>query len=183
MAEYKMKIMGVELREANHFADERGVVDRAFSKDENDSDFVAGKILISHNKAGAVRAINFQQTNPKAKRITCVAGKLFVAVVDLRKGSNTFGRWETYELSPENHFVLCVPPGIGIGCYSITGSISINLSEESSHVTTDTSIFWKDPDLAIVWPKQTETAAILTERAKNFMSFSEYVEKYGGVEV
>jgi dTDP-4-dehydrorhamnose 3,5-epimerase len=178
-----MKITGVELREANHFADERGAVDRTFSKDENDSNFVAGKILVSHNNAGAVRAINFQQTNPKAKRITCVAGKLFVAVVDLRKGSPDFGKWESCELSPENHFVLCVSPGIGIGCYSITNSISINLSEESSRVTTDTSIFWKDPDLAIEWPKQAEVMAILTERARNFMSFSEYVEKYGGVEV
>jgi len=178
-----MKIAGIELREANHFVDERGVVDRAFSKDENDSSFVAGKILISHNNAGAVRAINFQQTNPKAKRITCVAGKLFVAVVDLRKGSRTFGKWEAYELSPENHFILCVSPGIGIGCYSITDSISINLSEESSHVTADTSIFWKDPDLAIVWPKQAETVAILTERAKNFIRFTEYLKEYGGIEV
>jgi dTDP-4-dehydrorhamnose 3,5-epimerase-like enzyme len=57
------------------------------------------------------------------------------------------------------------------------------MNEESYEVVQDMSIFWKDPDITIAWPKQAETVAILTERAKNFISFSEYVEKYGGIEV
>jgi dTDP-4-dehydrorhamnose 3,5-epimerase-like enzyme len=52
-----MKIEGVELRKANHFVDERGVVDRTFSKDENDSGFVAEKSYLS--------SIQFQLIYPK----------------------------------------------------------------------------------------------------------------------
>jgi dTDP-4-dehydrorhamnose 3,5-epimerase len=182
-SDIEIKIKGIELRIAQRFSDSRGSVDRYFAKEELDPDFNAGKLLISHNKAGAVRAINFQQTNPKAKRITCVEGRLFVAVVDLRKGSGTFGKWQSFELTPENHCVLCVPPGTGVGCYSLTDSISLNLSEESSGVTSDTSIFWKDPDLAIEWPPESETNVILSQRGKSFMSFAEYKNKYSGIEI
>jgi dTDP-4-dehydrorhamnose 3,5-epimerase len=175
-------IAGIEIDKASRFEDDRGLVDRILVLNKDDH-FCPTKIVVSHGNKGAVRALNFQQVNPQKKRVTCVAGQLWVVLVDLRKGSSTFGKWHGFEMNPQNHCVLIVPPGCAIGCYSITNTISINMNEESSEIVEDMSIFWKDPDLTISWPKQSETTAIVTERAKNFMSFSEYVEKYGGIEV
>jgi dTDP-4-dehydrorhamnose 3,5-epimerase len=175
-------IAGIEVDEASRFEDNRGLVDRILVLNK-DYRFCPTKILVSHGNKGAVRALNFQQVNPQKKRVTCVSGQLWTVLVDLRKGSTTFGKWQGFEMNPQNHRVLIVPPWCAIGCYSITDTISINMNEETSEIIQDMSIFWKDPDLAIAWPKQAETIAILTERAKKFMGFSEYVEKYGGIEV
>jgi len=176
------EIAGIETREISRFEDERGQVDRILAMN-NDEDFCLSKILLTRGNKGAVRALNFQQVNPSRKRVTCIAGQLWTVLVDLRKGSETFGKWQGFELNPENRRILVVPPGCAIGCYSITETISINMNEEGAEITQDMSIFWKDKDLAIAWPSQSDEIAILTERAKDFMSFAEYVEKYGGIEV
>jgi dTDP-4-dehydrorhamnose 3,5-epimerase len=107
----------------------------------------------SRSRRGIVRGMHFQPG--MAKLVRCARGSIFDVVVDLRVGSPTFGRWEGYELSDENHRQFYCPDGFAHGfCV---------LSEEAD-VVYKTSAYWdpaseggfayNDSEVGIDWPVQ-----------------------------
>jgi dTDP-4-dehydrorhamnose 3,5-epimerase len=73
--------------------------------------------------------------------------------VDVRVGSNTFGRWVSERLSADNHKQLYVPPGFAHGfCVLSESALLAYKCTELYHPETELSIAWNDPELAIDWP-------------------------------
>jgi dTDP-4-dehydrorhamnose 3,5-epimerase len=106
-------------------------------------------------KVGTIRGIHFQ-TPPAAqgKLVRCLAGRLVDVVVDLRRGSATFGRWISMTLSPEQNNQLWIPTGFGHGFCTLEPDtvISYRVTDYYSP-ENDKGVAWNDPEIGIRWPE------------------------------
>ncbi|MGO7645985.1 dTDP-4-dehydrorhamnose 3,5-epimerase family protein, partial [Rhizobium ruizarguesonis] len=67
-------------------------------------------------KTGTVRGLHFQiPPFAQGKMVRCLAGRIMDVVVDIREGSQSFGKWLSQELSQENGMQLWVPAGFAQG--------------------------------------------------------------------
>ena len=75
------------------------------------------------------------------------------AVVDLRRGSPTFGEWEGFELNDENMHSVYVPAGFAHG-FCVTGEIADVMYKQDRYYSgaTERGIRYDDPDIGIEWP-------------------------------
>jgi dTDP-4-dehydrorhamnose 3,5-epimerase len=93
------------------------------------------------------------EPHAEAKLVRCTAGAVFDVIVDVRPGSPTFGRWQSFELNDENRFTLFVPPGFAHGFETLVDGAEIFYQMTRPHVlAAERGVVWNDPDLAIAWP-------------------------------
>ena len=96
-------------------------------------------------------------------------------VVDLRKGSETFGQWEGFVLSEENKKELLIPEHFGHGYLVLESSIVSYKCAENFYGEYDDGIIWNDKRLAIDWPlDEVEGKIILSDKDKNLQTFEEF---------
>ncbi len=105
-------------------------------------------------KAGTIRGLHFQ-LNPcsETKLVRCIRGRIYDVAVDLRKGSETFGKWLGLELSEENKKLFFIPRGFAHGFCSLTDTAEVLYKVDNVYSPGyERGIIWNDPDLAIKWP-------------------------------
>ncbi|CAM2141483.1 dTDP-4-dehydrorhamnose 3,5-epimerase [Pararobbsia alpina] len=147
----------IKLIEPQVFGDARGFFYESFNAREFaqltgvDTPFVQDNH--SRSAKGVLRGLHYQIEHAQGKLVRVVAGEVFDVVVDIRRSSPNFGKWEGIRLSAENKRQLWVPPGFA------HGFLVVSESAEFLYKTTDywypaheRSIVWNDPDLAIEWP-------------------------------
>jgi dTDP-4-dehydrorhamnose 3,5-epimerase len=82
-----------------------------------------------------------------------VEGAVYDVVVDIRRGSPTFGTWRGFELSAANLLQLYVPPGCAHGfCVTSEQALVLYKCTEFYSPHDERGIIWNDPALAISWP-------------------------------
>src|SRR2546423_1890572 len=101
---------GPILIESSVHGDERGFFQETYRRSAHgelgiDLDFVQDNH--SRSRRGIVRGMHYQ--HGMAKLIRCARGEIYDVLVDVRRGSATFGQWEGFELSDENHLQLFCP--------------------------------------------------------------------------
>lgn len=106
----------------------------------------------SVSQRGVLRGLHFQvPPHEHIKCVTCVQGKLFDAVVDLRQGSPTYGEHFTVELDAEVGNVLYVPAGLAHGFYVMSETaVFLNRTSSMYHGPSDGGIRWDS--CGIEWP-------------------------------
>jgi len=104
----------VKIVDVKAYGDDRGY----FMKTYKRPDFIAGGIdceFVQDNQSsstrGVLRGLHFQIEHPQAKLVRVVSAKVFDVAVDLRKGSQTYGKWEGVVLSAENKRQFFIPRG------------------------------------------------------------------------
>lgn len=119
-----------------------------------DADF--GQDNASFSRAGVVRGLHFQSPNPQAKLVEAVVGEILDVVVDLRRGSPTFGRWHGERLSADSRRQLWVPVGFahGFQVLSPEGALVAYKVAGPYDPSAERTLLWDDPDLGIDWPRQ-----------------------------
>ena len=107
----------------------------------------------SRSGRGVVRGMHFQVGRGTSKLVRCARGAILDVLVDLRKGSPTFGEWEGFELNDENLHQLYVPIGFAHG-FCVTSEIAdvIYKIDEYYADETERGIRYDDPDVGIEWP-------------------------------
>ena len=107
----------------------------------------------SRSVRGTVRALHFQAEPGQAKLVRAARGKVYDVAVDLRRASPTFGEFEAFELSDENHLQLFVPVGFAHGFCALSEVADV-IYKVSAYFdpATEHGIAWDDPDIAIPWP-------------------------------
>ena len=86
-------------------------------------------------------------------------------VVDLRKGSDTYGKWFSIELSSENKKQLLIPKGFGHAFLTLTDDVEVQYKvDEYYSPQHDRSLRWDDPDIGIQWPIENP---VLSEKDAN----------------
>jgi len=108
----------------------------------------------SRSTQGVLRGLHFQlNPHPQAKLVRCVAGEIFDVAVDLRRSSPTFGQWVGARLSGADHRQLWVPAGFSHGFLVLSESADVLYKTSGFwHRTSERSLRWDDPALAIDWP-------------------------------
>jgi dTDP-4-dehydrorhamnose 3,5-epimerase len=107
----------------------------------------------SRSTRGTLRGLHWQWRKPQAKLVRVVAGSIFDVVVDVRRGSPTFGRWVGLELSAETFRQLYIPIGFAHG-FCVTSEVA-DVEYKCSDVYDpggEAGLIWNDPGLAIDWP-------------------------------
>ncbi|VAW53886.1 dTDP-4-dehydrorhamnose 3,5-epimerase [hydrothermal vent metagenome] len=167
-----MKIMptnipDVLIIEPEVFGDERGFFFESFNKRQFveytgvDADFVQD----NHSKSskGVLRGLHYQIRQPQGKLIRVIQGEVLDVAVDIRRSSDTFGKWTGNVLSVENKRQLWVPQGFA------HGFVVLSESADFLYKTTDyfapefeRCIRWDDEQLAINW--EIKSKPIISEK-------------------
>jgi len=117
----------------------------------------------SRSRRGTLRGMHFQTAPGQAKLVRCARGAIFDVVVDLRRASPTFGRWEGFVLDDESMRQLFVPIGFAHG-FCVTSEVADVVYKCSSYydAATESGIAYDDPAIGIEWPLGVEP--IVSER-------------------
>ncbi|MBQ7154122.1 MAG: dTDP-4-dehydrorhamnose 3,5-epimerase [Synergistaceae bacterium] len=107
----------------------------------------------SSSTKGVLRGLHYQINYPQAKLVRVIRGKVFDVVVDIRKGSATFGKYYGIELSEENHKQLFIPRGFAHGFIVLSDFAEFCYKcDDFYHPNDEGGIIWNDPDINIAWP-------------------------------
>ena len=111
----------------------------------------------SRSARGVVRGIHFAIGSGSSKLVRCGRGAILDVVVDLRRGSPTYGEWEGFELTDENMHMLYVPVGFGHG-FCVLSEVADVLYKQSAYYdpAVERGIRYDDPDVGIAWPDDIE---------------------------
>jgi dTDP-4-dehydrorhamnose 3,5-epimerase len=107
----------------------------------------------SRSGRGVLRGLHYQVEQPQGKLVRVVAGAVFDVAVDIRPGSQTFGRWVAAELTADNHHQLWIPPGLAHGFLVLSDSAEFLYKTTHYYAPAhERCIRWDDPVLDIRWP-------------------------------
>jgi dTDP-4-dehydrorhamnose 3,5-epimerase len=119
---------------------EKGI-DRPFVQDNH-----------SHSRKGSVRGLHYQLEHPQGKLVYAVTGRIFDVVLDIRRGSPTFGNWCGAHLSAENKRQIYIPPGFAHGFSVLSDRADVIYKCTDIYTPGDEyGVLWNDPDLEIDW--------------------------------
>ena len=175
-------IPGLWLYAPKVFQDERGF----FTESYNQATFEAQGLkhqFIQDNHAlsrsqGVLRGLHFQlPPRAQTKLVRVTHGEVLDVVVDLRKGSPTFGQWKSFVLSGENFLQLLVPKGFAHGYLTRTPIVEFLYKVDDYYAPDqDRGIIWNDPDLGIDWGVDDPILSAKDARLGRFKDFeSPYV--------
>ena len=107
----------------------------------------------SRSRRGIVRGMHFQIGDGAAKLVRCARGAIVDVLVDIRRGSPTFGGWEAFELNEDNMRTVYCPVGFAHG-FCVLSDVADVMYKQSSYYAdaTERGIAYDDPDVAVQWP-------------------------------
>lgn len=107
----------------------------------------------SGSAKGVLRGLHFQKEYPQGKLVRVIKGLVFDVAVDLRTGSETYGKWYGVELSAENHKQFYIPKGFAHGFLVLSdGAEFCYKCTDFYHPGDEGGIAWNDPEIGVVWP-------------------------------
>ena len=114
--------------------------------------------FVQHNQSmsmkGVLRGMHFQKQYPQTKLVRVIKGEVFDVVIDLRSGSDTFGKWHGELLTEENRRQFLIPRGFAHGFLVLSNMAEFcYLVDDYYHPDDEGGIAWNDPAVGIVWPK------------------------------
>ena len=180
---------GLVVIEPKIYSDERGFFYEFFNKQQLlkygvDEEFVQG----NHSKSGfgVLRGLHFQKQQAQGKLIRVLKGEILDVVVDLRKDSETFGKYFKIVLSENNRKILFVPKGFAHGFLTLQNDTEIEyLCTDFYAPAFDSGVLWNDKDLNIDWELEKYDLKvkdlIISEKDKNQSTLKEFLEKGGEI--
>jgi dTDP-4-dehydrorhamnose 3,5-epimerase len=160
MRRLETRLDGLVLLAPAVHGDERGFFvetwrEDAWTAEGVPSDFVQDNH--SRSRRGTVRGIHFQTHPGQGKLVRCARGSVLDVVVDLRRGSPTFGEWEAVELDDVHGLQLWIPIGFGHGfCVLSETADFVYKCTNYYDAATESGIRFDDPDVGIEWPADIE---------------------------
>jgi len=152
----KTKIEGVVIIEPRVLNDPRGYFYESFSQKEFEEK-VCKTTFIQDNQSkssyGVLRGLHFQKGKySQSKLVRCVKGKVLDVVVDIRKGSPTFGKWESCLMTEDNNRQFFIPRGFAHG-FSVLSETAIFQYKCDNYYNPESegAIAWNDSSLEIDW--------------------------------
>ena len=150
------ELPGVVIVEADVVRDRRGFFLETYHAPKFRAMGIAGSFVQdnhSRSSRGTLRGLHLQVERPQGKLVRVVAGEIFDVAVDVRRGSPTFGRWVGVALSAESFRQLYIPEGFAHGFAVVSETADVEYKcTDVYHSSSEISILWSDPALAIRWP-------------------------------
>ena len=171
----RTEIPDVLILEPQVFGDERGFFLESYNKRVLKGAIGIAQDFVQDNHSrsarNVLRGLHYQLTQPQGKLLRVVQGAIFDVAVDIRKSSQTFGKWVGLELSAENQRVAWVPEGFAHGFLVLSESADF-LYKATAYFAPESerTIAWNDPDLGIAWPLQ--GAPVLSDKDRRGVAFA-----------
>lgn len=132
----------------------------------------------SFSTKGTLRGLHFQKHFQQGKLVSVILGEVFDVAVDLRKDSETFGKWHGVTLTGEKCNQLWIPPGFAHGFYVISEKAFFEYKcTDYYHPEDEAGLLWNDEELAIEWPVPNVSKLLLSDKDKKAMNFKDYCSK------
>lgn len=121
----------------------------------------------SVSSRGTLRGIHFADVPPgQAKYVTCLSGRVLDVIVDVRRGSPTFGEWEALELNTEDRRMVYLSEGLGHGFVALEdASTVVYLCSTAYNPSSEREIDPFDPDVGIDWGWRREEVSLSAKDA------------------
>ena len=171
------KISDVIIIEPTVFSDVRGYFLESYNQKKFEE--VVGKISFvqdneSKSAKGVLRGLHYQ--NPpynQAKLVRCIEGRVMDVAVDIRKGSPTYGKHISVQLSGENKRQLFVPKGFAHGFAVLSDTATFAYKVDNTYAPeSDSGIRYDDKELGIEWGLKKEDVQ-LSEKDENLTLFKD----------
>ena len=192
MSKFKKIETGIKdlvIIEPTVFGDNRGFFMESYSKKEFEEigltmEFVQDNH--SKSKKGVLRGLHFQTKHTQGKLVRVIAGSVLDVAVDLRRDSDTFGKWYSVLLTAENKKMFYVPEGFAHGFITLEDNTEFQYKCTDYYAPEyDSGIIWNDKDINIDWELEKygikEEELSLSEKDKKQQTFKEFIES--GVEL
>ena len=152
----KTELPGVLVIEPRVFIDERGWFLETFQSERYAAAGIAATFVqdnLSRSVRGTLRGLHFQEPKGQGKLVQVMRGAVLDVVVDVRRGSPTFGKWLGLELSGDQPRQMWIPPGFAHGfCVTSDSADFLYKCTTPYAPEAERSIRWDDPAIGIVWP-------------------------------
>lgn len=149
-------INGLYIIEPTVYGDERGYFMETYNQKDMEEAGLNMRFVQDNQSMsvkGVLRGLHYQKKHPQGKLVRVIKGTVFDVAVDLRKDSDTFGKWYGVELSAENKKQFYISEGFAHGflvlsdiaefCYKCT---------DYYHPEDEGGLAWNDPEIGIEWP-------------------------------
>lgn len=182
----KLELKGVFEINLNPSEDNRGYFMRVFDdKIFADSGIDRNWVQENHSKSfqkGIIRGLHFQLPPfTETKLVRCIRGAVLDVFVDLRYGSNSFGQWDSIELSENNKKMILIPRGFAHGFYTLTEESEVLYKVDNYYSpANELGLLWNDIELNINWPDKNP---ILSEKDKMNLTLKEFITRFNSIEV
>tara|TARA_B100001123_G_C14877827_1_gene854723 strand:+ start:32 stop:559 length:528 start_codon:yes stop_codon:yes gene_type:complete len=164
----RTELEGILLIKPTVYMDSRGRFFESYEKKKYralgiQEDFVQDNQSLS--RKNVIRGLHYRTEPEQAKLVRVIRGEVFDVVIDIRKSSPTFGKWQGFVLSDSNFLQLYIPVGFAHGFCVLSDSAEFlyKVSEYYS-AEKEKGIIWNDPDIGIEWPI---SDPILSEKDQN----------------
>ncbi|HYC00267.1 MAG TPA: dTDP-4-dehydrorhamnose 3,5-epimerase [Candidatus Limnocylindrales bacterium] len=165
------EIPGVLVLEPTAYSDERGFLLEAFQLQRyREAGVSCDFVLDTHSRSrrGVVRGLHYQLVRPQAKLVRVVRGAVFDVVVDVRRGSPTFGKWVGTVLDDRQHRQVFVPVGFAHGFAVLSEEADFQYKCSDYYAPDDQhGIAWDDPEIGIAWPRELGDVVVSEKDRRN----------------
>lgn len=172
-----MKLTETNLKDAylielEEYKDERGTFARQFCQKElkeHGIEFEIRQCNISKNfKKNTIRGMHYQKAPYlEPKIVSCTKGAFYDVIVDLRKDSPTYLKWQGFELTEDNNKMLYIPPMFAHGFQTLKENTVVYYQiGEFFHPECYDGVRFNDPKIGIEWKNLGEP--IMNDRDKNY---------------
>jgi dTDP-4-dehydrorhamnose 3,5-epimerase len=138
------------------FEDERGFFMETYQAQHFKALGISSEFLQDNHSGssqGVLRGMHYQIERPQGKLVRVAHGEVFDVAVDLRKSSDTYGKWVGATLTAENKHQLWIPPGFAHGFYVLSDWADLLYKVTEYYAPEwDRVLRWDDPEIGIVWP-------------------------------
>ena len=153
----KCPIEGLYIIEPTVHGDHRGYFMETYNQRDM-QEHGLNMVFVQDNQSmsvkGVLRGLHAQKDYPQGKLVRVIQGRVFDVAVDMRPGSETYGKWYGVELTAENKKQFYISEGFAHGflvlsetaefCYKVT---------DFYHPNDEVGIAWNDPRIGISWPE------------------------------
>lgn len=166
----KTEIDGVYIIEPKVFGDNRGYFMESYNA-EHFKEAGLNMTFVQDNESksskGVLRGLHFQKKHSQGKLVRVTKGEVFDVAVDLRNGSETYGKYVGVILSEENKKQFYIPEGFAHGFLVLSDEAVFNYKCTDYYAPEyDGGVMWNDPDINIEWPLEGIEEIILSEKDK-----------------
>ena len=150
------KFEGVLLIELEVYVDERGFFFESFEKERYYKlGITENFVQDNHSRSGknVLRGMHFTREKPQSQLLTVTHGKIYDVVVDIRKGSSTFGEWFGTELCAKGTNQIYMAHGFAHGFCVLSDWADLHYKVSQSYDPEDDGgLLWNDSEVNIQWP-------------------------------
>ena len=178
------EIEGLKVITPEVFGDERGYFMETYRADQFKEAGI-NDVFVQDNQSsstrGVLRGMHFQKEFPQSKLVRVLSGEVYDVAVDLRPGSETFGKWFGVLLSAENKKMFYIPKNFAHGFLVLSEKAEFAYKcDDFFHPGDDGGLRFDDPEIGIVWPDSVKPEELnINDRDRNWADFSVFKAERG----